>query len=95
MDPQAQQQPIPPQQPPQTSSLASSSSLGKTVIISLGVLGLGLAIAYGGFYFGMMSKKSPQAILYPSPTNQPSVTQAVPTSSPSATTTHYVNTQYG
>lgn len=37
---------------PKESALASSWSLGRIVLISLGVLGLGMAIAFVGFYLG-------------------------------------------
>jgi hypothetical protein len=82
--------PVLPTQPPHASgAMASSFSLGRMVLIGLGVLGLGLTIAFGGYYYGL--KNSPrQATLYPTP----STTTASPTAAIKNTTT-YTNTVYG
>ncbi|HYK08420.1 MAG TPA: hypothetical protein VEW42_02890 [Candidatus Eisenbacteria bacterium] len=78
--------PVLPTQPSHSSSaMASSFSLGRMVLIGLGILGLGLAIAFGGYYLGQ--KNTPkQATLYPTP----SATTSPTTTSSSATYTDAV-----
>lgn len=87
--------PILPAKPP-VSSLAASPSLGRMVLIGLSVLGLGLAIAFGGYYYGQ--KNAPkQVTLYPSPTPaaaSPTSTSASPTAA-MTNTIPYTNTVYG
>lgn len=89
MDPEAQNQQTEPQPiNSQQNMMASSPNMGKVVIVSLGVLCLGLAIAYTGFYLGQrsispssrdLSSISPSVSL--SPTTAATVS-ATPTISP-------------
>lgn len=80
-----------------TSSMAATPGMGRIVLISLGVLCLGLAIAYGGFFLGQKSK----APSYVAPTNQPSTTpsptEGLDTMNPTLMpdTKRYTNTAYG
>lgn len=82
MENQLSQQPLYP--------VASSSSLGKMVIIGLGVLGLGFAVAFGGFYLkNTLPNQAPPAKIVTSSIstnpNTPNIAQL----------THYTNTAYG
>lgn len=88
---------IPPTPVIPTSSMASSFSLGRIVLISLGVLGLGLAIAFGGYYYGQKTTK-PTTSLYPSPTvvsPAPSTPLASPTAAMKDSTTLYTDKYFG
>lgn len=96
MDPVSSPENQPPMPTQPNSSMASSFSLGRIVLISFGVLGLGLAIAFGGYYYGQMNATK-QAVLYPSPTTPP-VSPTAPVASPTGAmknTTKYTNTAYG
>ncbi len=92
--------PTPPQPTPveKTNSMAATPGMGRIVLISLGVLCLGLAIAYGGFFLGQKSK-APSS--YVAPTNQPSTmpspTEGLDTMNPTLMpdTKRYANTTYG
>lgn len=91
MDPQTSDQPQQPPVPtqPVQNAMAATPSMGRIVLISLGVLAAGLAIAYGGFYFGLQSGKKGPAMY---PTTSPTVAVS-PTSTASSTLTPAPSTQ--
>lgn len=89
------QQPVPPPQEHSSgNSMAATPSLGRIVLISLGVLTLGLAIAYGGFYFGQ--KNSKPVIVQQQPTTPTVTQQPLDTMKPTLmpNTKRYTNTTY-
>lgn len=75
MDTPSEQNPVnvsqeTPPSPPARNPMAATPSLARIVVISLAVLTAGLAIAYGGFYFGQRTSKVPSS--YPTPSVHPS-----------------------
>lgn len=89
--------PATPPTPPSSGAMASSHSLGRMVLIGLGVLGLGLTIAFGGYYYGQQNSAK-QATMYPSPTpssTSPTGATASPTAAMNNNMTTYTNTVYG